>query len=120
MKQGINIVGRLAGVAVEPWAREDGKGGVNVTIGIARAYVDRFGAEETETFAVDVRGDALQVKLREQAERLRGELVSVNVRVQCFDSKRGPFVKYSAMAETEIVPLLTSAPTSATGTKPAA
>jgi hypothetical protein len=119
MKQGINIVGKLSGVVVEPWARE-GKSGVNVTLGISRTFLDRFGSEDTETFAIDVRGDQLQHRLREQAEKLRGKVVSIEVRVMAFAGRNGAFAKFSATPDAELVPLITSAPAAASGARPAA
>jgi len=112
MKQGINVVGKLVGVVVEPWARE-GKSGVNVTIGLSRTYQDRFGGEDTETFAIDVRGNELQSRLRDQAEKYKGKVVSVEVRVQAFSGKNGAFAKFSAVQDADIVPLITSAPAQA-------
>jgi len=116
MKQGVNVVGRLVGLSSEQWAR-DGKSGVNLTLGIARTFTDRYGAEDTETFGIDVRGDALQQKFREAAEKYKGKVVSVHVRVQAFAGRNGAFVRYSAVQDSEVVALITSAPV---GANPAA
>lgn len=118
MKQGINIVGRLSGVAVEPWAR-DGKAGLNMTVGISRTFVDRFGAEESETIGVDVRGDELQRRLQDQAEKLRGKLVSLHVRAAAFAGRNGAFVKFSAVPDADLVPVITSTPAAAPAAGPA-
>lgn len=109
MKQGLNLVGKVVGVVAEAW-NSNGKSGVNVTLGVAREYVDRFGAVESETVGVDVRGDKLQEYVRGHAEKFKGKVCCVNVRAMAFAGKSGPFVRLSMVSDSEIVPIVQPAP----------